>query len=130
MSPAIAALSINDGQASPVAHSFDPVTTDGSLAKWADRSPSIPSGYRLISFEVVPPSGNRTTWKVTAGFTNPTVATVDGVDTVVRYSSAQVVLNIHPDSLLQERKDLLAYVANFLDHATIKTSVNNLEPVY
>jgi stringent starvation protein B len=60
----------------------------------------------------------------------PTVATVNGVDTVVRYSSGQITLNIAPDSTLQERKDLLAYMANFLGLATVKTSVENVEPFY
>lgn len=128
--PAIAALSINDGLASPVAHSFAPVTTDGSKAEFADRSPSIPSGYRTISHEVSAPNGSRTVYRMTLGYKNPTVATVDGSDVVVRYSSAQVILNIHPDSTLQERKDLLAYVANSLDNANVKTSVENLEPFY
>jgi len=128
--PAIAALVINDGQGSPVAHTFSPVTTDGSMAKYADRSPTIPSGFRTISLEVLPPSGNRTVHKWQAGFSDPVVATVNSVDQVVRYSSAQVTLNIHPDSTLQERKDLLAYVANYLANATVKTSVENIEPFY
>jgi hypothetical protein len=64
------------------------------------------------------------------GFSSPVVAAVDGSDTVVRYNSAQVVLNIHPQSTLQERKDILAYVANTLGLATVKTSVENLEPFY
>lgn len=128
--PAIAALSINDGQASPAAHTFSPVSTDGSKAMWADRSPSIPSGFRTISHEVAPPSGNRTVHRITAGYMMPTVATVNSVDTVVRYSSAQVILNVHPDSTLQERKDLLAYVANSLGLAGWKTAVENLEPYY
>lgn len=128
--PAIAALSINDGQATPVAHTFSPVTTDGSVAKWADRSPSIPSGFRTISYEVAEPSGSRTTHKLQGGFMIPTVATVDSVDQVVRYSSAQVTLNIHPDATLQERKDILAYVANFFGNANVKSSVENLEPFY
>ena len=128
--PAIATMAINDGQAAPVSHNFDPVTTDGSLAKWADRSPSIPAGYRTISHEVLPPAGGRTAHKITIGHYMPTVVTVAGVDTVVRFSSAQVILNIAPDSSLQERKDLLAYVANQLANANVKTSVQNLEPFY
>jgi hypothetical protein len=76
------------------------------------------------------PNGNRTVHKVTMGFSSPVVAAVDGSDTVVRYNSAQVVLNIHPQSTLQERKDILAYVANTLGLATVKTSVENLEPFY
>jgi hypothetical protein len=128
--PAIAALSINDGQASPVAHSFAPVTTDGKQAKWADRSPTIPSGFRTISYEVSPPSGARTTNKLQMGLLNPTVATVNTVDTVVRYSSAQITLNIHPEATLAERKDLLAYCVNFFTNATVKASVENIEPFY
>jgi len=60
----------------------------------------------------------------------PSVATVDSVDKVVRYSSAQVTLNVHPDATLQERKDLLAYIKNFLDDSSVETSVYNLEPFY
>lgn len=128
--PAIAALTVNDGLASPVAHTFSPVSTTGSKAKWADRSPTIPAGFRTISHELAEPNGSRTVNKITMGYMVPTVATVNAVDTVVRYNSAQVVLNIHPDSTLQERKDLLAYVANSLGLATMKTSVENLEPFY
>lgn len=128
--PAIATLSVNDGQAAPVAHSFAPVSTDGARAKWADRSPSIPAGFKVLSIEMAEPSGNRTVHKVTLGLTDPVVAAVDGADTVVRYNSAQLVLNIHPDSTLQNRKDILAYVANLAANASVKTAVENLEPFY
>lgn len=128
--PALAALTINDGAATPVAHTFAPVTTDGSLAKWADRSPSIPQGFRTITEEVLEPSGNRTAYKITLGFYFPVVATVNGVDTVVRFGSAQVVFNMAPDSTLQERDDSLTYVINTLSHASVRTSVENLEPFY
>lgn len=128
--PAIAALTINDGLATPVAHTFSPQTSDGTKAKWADRSPTIPAGFRVISHEMAEPNGTRTVNKVTMGFMIPVVATVDSADTVVRYNSAQVVLNVNPQSTLQERKDLLAYVTNTLSNATMKTSVENLEPFY
>lgn len=128
--PAINTLTINDGQGTPVAHSFAPVTTDGSKAQFADRSPAIPSGFRTISHEVLPPNGARTVNKIVTGFLFPVVATVDGVDKVVRFSSAQVTLNVHPDSTLQDRKDILAYVANFLDDADVVSSVTNVEPFY
>lgn len=128
--PAIAALSVNDGLASPVAHTFSPVSTTGAKATWADRSPTIPAGFRTISHELLEPNGNRTVYRPVLGYMIPTVATVNGVDTVVRYNSAKVELNIHPESTLQDRKDLLAYVANSLGLATVKTSVENLEPFY
>lgn len=128
--PAIATLSINDGLATPVAHSFAPVTTTGGKAKWADRSPSIPAGFRTISHEMVEPNGNRTVNKVTMTGYLPVVASVDGSDTVVRYNSFKIEYNIHPDSTLQERKDINAYAGNLLANALVKTSVENLEPFY
>lgn len=128
--PAIAALTINDGATTPVAHVFNVVTTTGSKAEWADRSPGVPAGYLKFQHQVEQPAGQRTVYRITIGAHNPVMATVDGVPTVVRYSSAQVTLNLAPDSSLQERKDLLAYVTNFLANASVKTSVENIEPFY
>lgn len=128
--PAIAALTINDGAASPVAHTFSPVTTSGSQAQWADRSPATPAGYRKLNHEVLPPSGQRTVNKITIGAYVPTEAVVDGSTVVARSCSAQVILNLPPDCTLQERKDILAYVVNFLNNATVKTSIENIEPFY
>lgn len=128
--PAITALAIDDGADTPVEHTFSPVTTNGSLAKWADRAPGIPAGYGQISHEVLPPNGNRTVHKLTMGYMIPVVEEVDGSDKVVRYSSGQVTLNIHPESTLQERKDLLAYIANSLADAAVVQSVHDVEPFY
>lgn len=128
--PAIASQSINDGQAAPVAHTFAPVSTTGKLAKWADRSPSIPAGFRTLSFEYNEPSGNRSAHKLSWGFYLPVVATVNGVDTVVRYNSGIITMNLAPDGTLQERKDTRAYMANSLDLAFFVTAIENLEPAY
>lgn len=128
--PAIAALTIADGAATPVNHTFSPVTTDGSLAKWADRSPSVAAGFRTITEEVLEPSGQRTAYKITLGFYFPVLASVNGVDTVVRFNSGSVVMNMAPDSTLQERDDTLTYMINTISHASIRSSVENLEPFY
>lgn len=130
--PAIAAMTINDGQTVPVSHTFSPQTsqTKDSAAVWMDRSPTVPAGYKQISLEVSPPSGNRTVYRLSLGFKDPVVAAVDSVDTVVRFNSGSVVMNFHPDSTLQERKDLLAYIANSLAEADIISAVQNLEPAY
>lgn len=128
--PAIASLVINDGQTTPVAHTFAPVTTDGETAKWADRSPTIPAGFKTLSIDVSPPTGSRTVYKHTTGLMDPTVATVNAVDQVVRYNSGQLVLNFHPESTVQERKNFLAYMVNAMNNASVKLSVENLEPFY
>lgn len=128
--PAIAALVINDGQGTPVAHTFSPVTTDGSKAQWADRSPTIPAGYKVLSHEYLPPNGNRTVHQIKMGLSDPTVVTVDSVDKVARYESGGLTLNFHPESTVQERKNQCAYWANLLANASIKASIENLEPFY
>jgi hypothetical protein len=42
-------------------------------------------------------------------------------------SSASVVFNFAQDATLQERKDLLAYIANALNDATNKAAIYNLD---
>lgn len=128
--PAISSLSVNDAAATPVAHTFSPVSTNGGHAYWADRSLATPAGYFKIDHNVENPNGNRSVYRVTIGYGVPTLASIDGVQTVVRTSSAQVVFNLHPDSTLQERKDLMAFVTNSLGLTDMKNSVWNIEPFY
>lgn len=125
--PAIAALTINDGAATPIAHTFSPVATNGSKAEWADRSPGIPAGYLTLSDEVRKPTGPGTAHRKIVGLNAPVTATVDGSLKVVRNSSAQVILNFAQDSTVQERKDLLAYVSGYLGNADVKLSIQNIE---
>jgi hypothetical protein len=128
--PAIAAITLADGQSAPVNHAFSPVTTDGAKATWADRSPGAPSGYLVINHEVRQPAQSGAAYRVLAGFNIPVMATVDGVPTVVRNSSASIAFNFSASSTEQERKDMLAFVSNYLTKADVKTSITNIEPFY
>lgn len=127
---AIATLSINDGATTPVAHSFVPVTTDGATAKWADKVSGVPIGYSTISWEIREPKTATAAYRALGNFNFPITATVNGVLTKVRNSSAQVFINLAQDSTDQERKDVLAYISNFLANATVKSSVQNVEPFF
>lgn len=129
--PAIAAQSINDGAGTPAAHTFSPQSvTNGSKAEFQERSASIPSGYFVLTHEVIRGATPDSADRIKIGLNMPSVATVDGSAAVVRNSSAQVILNLSKVSTLQERKDLLAYVANTLGKADVKTTVENIEPFY
>lgn len=128
--PAISSLVINDGATTPVAHTFSPAGINNAHAYWADRSPATPAGYYKIDHNLENPNGNRSVYRVTIGFGVPTLASIDGVETVVRTNSAQVIYNLHPESTIQERKDLMAFVSNTLANAGIKTTVVDLEPYY
>ena len=128
--PAIAALTINDGQASPAAHTFSVIGTTGSKATWADKSGGIPAGYAKITNEVREAKSSNGAHSVIAGYEFPTVGTVNGVTTRVRVSSASVRFNFAQDSTDQERKDQVAYVINDLSNAVKRAAIYNIEPHY
>lgn len=128
--PQIANVVLADGQGTPANHTFGVKTTDGALAKWEERSAGSPAGFYSLSHEVRAPTQQGGADRIIIGINVPVMATVEGVLQVTRFSSAQVTLNLSHLSTEQERKDLLAYVTNFLSNANVKTSVQNVEPFY
>lgn len=129
--PAIADIVLQDAAATPVNHTFGVVTTNGAKADWAERSSLTPAGYLGISHEIrkESPTGPKANRVVITGMF-PVTQTVNGIPTVTRYNSAKVELNFAQESTDQERKDVLAYMTNFLSNANVKTSVQILQPFY
>lgn len=128
--PAFTSIVINDGQGTPVAHTFSPLNKEGGAAYFVDRSPANAVGWLKVKHEIVmgktPTAANR----VKIDFTCPVLATINSVLTKVRMSSSSQVFNFAPDATDQERKDLRAYNQNWLGHASVKTSIETLEPFY
>jgi hypothetical protein len=128
--PNLAALTINDGQATPAAHTFAVENRLGGKAMWADKAPGISSGFNRITNEVrmakskTGANSNITTWEL------PTLAVIDGTTQRARVSSAQLRINFAQDATDQERKDAYAYIANFLSNATVKAAIIGQEPHY
>ena len=129
---AIANIVVNDGQTTPVAHTFNPHLQEGGLSVWLDKVSGIVAGYIKaicrVNSDVVDSDVNRIKFSVelptletlapnSSGFTpGPTVA----------YVSRAVIEYIVPKrATAQERKDLAAYTANFANHATIKAMVTD-----
>lgn len=137
---AIANIVINDGQATPASHTFAPVTIDAQgVAKWADRSGGISVGFPALSYSLKSPSGNSKSYKMTAKVTLPVLeqtspSTSTGIQpapTVAYNLIANVELVLPERSTLQDRKNLLAYMRNYLANATVITAgVENYETVY
>lgn len=128
--PAIGNLVLKDAAATPLDHTFSPVTTNGSKGEWANRVGTTPKGFETLQLEVLKPSGGSTAYRLKAGLNDPVEATVNGVVSVVRNCSFSCSLNFSPDSTAQERLDLLALVASLFGHVTVKSMVQNLEPAY
>lgn len=128
--PAIGNIAIADAETSPVTHTFSPVTTNGSLAKLANRTASIPAGFEQLQIDLKQPKTSLGAYQLVAGFNDPVEATVDGQVVVVRNNSALLTINLSQQSTAQERKNTLKLMANLLAHATVVTVVENLEPIY
>jgi hypothetical protein len=136
--PAIGNIVINDGAATPVAHTFSPVGVEGVVATHADRSAGIPVGYGNIAISLRKPASGSGVYKASIKILVPTLeqtspSTATGIQPAptVAYTTAMHLDFLLPArSSLQNRKDILAYAKNLLSHATVVSVVENLENVY
>jgi hypothetical protein len=138
-------LVINDGQATPVAHTFNPTTkqADG-LCVWHDRVSGVAIGYPQISVKMrmpaAPVSGNASdastrlyrqdynlawpTMEVTSPSTGTGIQPAPTVAYIHRVNSQW----LSPERGTQaNRKDVRAIFYNGLNHAAIKTFLEDLE---
>jgi hypothetical protein len=128
--PVRANLTVNDGQATPAAHTFAVNGDKGAVASFVDKTSGIPIGFIELGHEVRFAKSVGAANSVLMSVNLPTLGTVNGVTQKVRNSSALVRFNFAQDSTDQERKDLVAYVINGLGNATIRPSLYNIEPYY
>lgn len=140
--PAFASVSLNDGQATPVAHTFDPVDIDSQgIARWQDISGGIVLGYPTLTLLTKrPPArnvGNRNykvTYKVVLPVLEQTSAStgtgIEPAPTLAYNLIATLEMVLPERSALSERKDVAAYLANFLSKTEWTSAVQNLQPIY
>lgn len=136
---AIAALTLADGAATPVSHTFSPVNIDqAGVARWADRSGGISLGFPSVSFSMRNPTKASRAYKVTAKVVTPVLevtspSTASGIQPAPT-KAYDLVCNIDfvlPErSTVQQRKDLLAYVKNYIGNGVITNAINDFEQVY
>jgi hypothetical protein len=138
---AIAALTLADGQSTPVNHTFAPVNIDQQgVARWADRSGGIALGYPTLSFSCRQPTGKtarvfRQMFKVVVPILEQTSAsTASGIQPAPTKAYDLIFTGefVLPErSTLAQRNDLLAYVKNFLANAAVlPPAVQNFESIY
>jgi hypothetical protein len=131
---------INDGQATPVSHTFNPTSGDGnvpgvSVISYEDRSGGIKVGFPLIQVSTRMPTRTNKNHKVTFTVKRPVLetvsnSTVSGIAPAptVSYDVVAKIDFVLPErSTIDARKDLLAYVKNLLANATITSAVQDLE---
>jgi hypothetical protein len=132
-------LALADGQAAPVTKNFTangtkPETSGGTIANWMDKSSGIAIGMPVITL-MLRMSAAKT--DVTKRIVLPTLETISGSDggytpspkvAYSVFSNEQFVLPAR--SVLQNRKDVLAFSKNMNADAVMQNAVWNLEPVW
>lgn len=128
--PAIGNITINDGKTTPLAHLFEPVRTNGQLSKHANNTASILAGRETLQVEVTEPATPTAAHRIKIKLTLPTIAVVNTVDTIVRTSSAEIVVNMSQLSTLADRKDMRALLANAILNASMTDVFEKFQPIY
>lgn len=137
---AFAAITINDGQATPVAHTFSPRRINDGIAKWQDLSGGIAVGFPTLTCMLREPLRGqkakvfRAQLKVVVPvletISNSTYSGILPAPTKGYEMVATVEFLIPERSTLQNRKDLRAYVANALAQADIKSLCEDLAMIF
>jgi hypothetical protein len=128
-------LSLNDGQATPVAHTFSARGADMKLALWTDVSGGIGIGMGKITLSNVQSTNGAAAYRVEARVTIPVMEVISGSDggytpvPKVAFSMFGKIEFVCPNrSSLQNRKDILAYVKNLAANAVMSDTVETFNP--
>lgn len=126
-----AAITVNDGSATPVAITFAPESVTPAQTVWVDRRKTARSLQPTITVGLSPASANRKTFRPTFGVIYPIEGLVNGIPApvdVARYENGKSVI---PESMsLQDRKHFHAFIANGMNNTTIKAVFVDLDPTY
>lgn len=135
---AIAPIVINDGQATPVAHTFSPSRIENGVTTFVDRSGGIALGFPTISHSLRQPSKGNRNYKLVVKVVVPVLeATSPSTSTGIQpaptkaydvFGTLEMVL---PErSTTAQRKDVAAYIRNLMAHSVVFNSVEILEGQY
>lgn len=135
---AVANIVINDGQATPVAHTFMPSRQSGDLFVWNDRSAGVVAGFNAISvltrYGSQSNAGQRVTMKVTVptlAVTAPSSGTGVQPNPVAAYTTLATIEFLIPNAAsAAARSDILAYVKNLMATPFVSNMITNLDAPY
>jgi hypothetical protein len=137
---AFANITLNDGQATPVAHTFTARRILNNVAKWQDLSSGYAVGFPTVeaTLREPVPGSKIPCYKCTININAPKLETVNAstysgitpAPTKAYDVLAKVEFILPERSALQDRKDILAYCANALAQADLKAMVQDLNMVY
>lgn len=128
---------VNDGAATPVAHTFHPTQVAGATAKWRENQASLPlagqgtlelhiretkNGVMQVHLSIATPALEQITGNNGAGYT--------AAPKVAYTPLGGLTFNFDKRTTTQQRKDLRILMKNALDNAIVIDAVDNLNPAY
>lgn len=136
--PAITSVVLNDGEATPVAHTFYPIAVEGPVARYEDRASGVAVGYPQLSVSFVRAGKNSKVNRARFSIVYPVLETLGTASasgilpapTRAYELRANVELLIPTRCTLQDRKNL-RQLTNALLGTSVMTSVaENQENVW
>lgn len=137
---AIVNIVVNDGLATPVAHTFAPAKTEADFALLEDRAGGFYVGYNKLTYRLTRPVGNVSSsrnLKLSIKIETPKLETLGtnqaGLTpppTVAYRPVAELMVTLPERSSLQDRKDLLAFVKNVLANGATTLAFEQYELPY
>lgn len=145
--PARSNITVNDGKATPVAHTFNPSGETSDLDMFEDRVGGIPIGYPSIVFRFKAPtrpskasdaSVASRVYKLGMDVALPTLESTSAA-TGTGIPPAPTVAYVHrwkneaimPErGTLAERKDIYAFNQNLLAQAFVQSFFRDLDPIW
>lgn len=136
--PAFSAIILNDGLATPVAHTFAQKTLIGTEATYVDRSSGITIGYPTVIANSMPPTRTSRLSKVRLKVVLPVMEVVNASTYNGITPAPTKAYDLTFDGMfflperctLAQRKDILAYAKNLLSNALTTALVETQETVY
>lgn len=126
----LANIVLNDGQATPVAHTFEPAgKTDKGVFIFKDKILGIAIAYPTLSVFLRPPTLSSPLYKWMGKVTVPALEAASGANingftpaSLVAYTNSVTVdMILHQRSTNAERKNIFAFGFNMLGNALIKS---------
>lgn len=139
---AIANIVINDGQATPAAHTFAPAKTQADMALLEDRTAGIYIGYNKLTFALMRPVGasKEATRNLKLSIkietpkletvSNNTVSGIAPAPTISYRPVVELMVTFPERCSLQDRKDLQAYIKNVLANSFVTDAFEKYELPY
>lgn len=124
---------INDGQATPVAHTYVPVgkPVGSDYEYFVERTSGVPNAQAEVRLRLrTPTPGSSSPYKVDAVILVPETAVVNGETVVLSQNRVDITFTMSPKSSTADRADVLAFAKNILANTIVTSLVKDLESIY